>query len=202
MSDYEKAPDRIWLQHYGRDYRDGWSWCWHEIGEAELDETEYVRADLQPSEPVADGGLLDAIRHWLEKYGDRTDKTIGEIGAERLLRGCLYLNPPSREPEGMTHATRWDLHLADEHGDITVRKFDPAKDKAIPVWIGAAPPESREREAMEGVTAYQCTNGDLYILTNANLVGAVHHFYQPFPEHAEQFGPLKTLTILEGAEDE
>ena len=62
-------------------------------------------------------------------------------------------------------------------------------------------PPSRDREALEGVTVYQCTNGDLYILTNENLVGAVHHFYQPFPEHAEQFGPLKPLTIL-GAEDE
>ena len=67
--------------------------------------------------------------------------------------------------------------------------------------INALNPPSRDREALEGVTVYQCTNGDLYILTNENLVGAVHHFYQPFPEHAEQFGPLKPLTIL-GAEDE
>ena len=49
---------------------------------------------------------------------------------------------------------------------------------------------------LKGVTAYQCINGDLYILTNANLVGAVHHFYRHFPEHAEQFGPLRLLTIL------
>jgi hypothetical protein len=72
------------------------------------------------------------------------------------------------------------------------------KPKYLPGYPKATP---AVREALTGVTAYQCLNGDLYIVTDENLIGAVHHFYRRFPEHTEQFGPLKPLTILsEGGE--
>ena len=119
--------------------------------------------------------------------------------ADKAEAELLALREPS-EPVGW----RWYCPGCESggHGNTEPTHCPDCMEKGVvtrPLYLN---PPSREREAMEGVTAYQCTNGDLYILTNANLVGAVHHFYQPFPEHAEQFGPLKTLTILEGAEDE
>ena len=57
---------------------------------------------------------------------------------------------------------------------------------------------------VKGVVAYQTENGDLYIITNENMVGAVHHFYAAFPEHKEWYGELKPLTLTyatEGVED-
>ncbi|MFO8152187.1 hypothetical protein [Thioalkalivibrio sp.] len=42
MSD---APKRIWLQMDGPSEYD-WTWASHEIGEPDIEEVEYVRADL------------------------------------------------------------------------------------------------------------------------------------------------------------
>jgi len=119
---------------------------------------------LQPSGPVGERDRLGpgtglAVGIMRVRNKGTAVRVIGLHPSVKDGDHGIYLNPPSREPEGMTYATRWDLHLADEHGDITVRKFDPAKDKAIPVWIGAAPPESREREVLEALKelAAHCT---------------------------------------------
>jgi hypothetical protein len=40
------GPTRIWLQPLTEDHRDGWTWCWHEIGEADAPDIAYVRADV------------------------------------------------------------------------------------------------------------------------------------------------------------
>jgi hypothetical protein len=40
------GPTRIWLQPLTEDHRDGWTWCWHEIGEADAPDIAYVRVDV------------------------------------------------------------------------------------------------------------------------------------------------------------
>ncbi len=42
-----KTPDRIWLQPTTDPYDRGgeWTWCWHEVGEGDIPDVEYVRAD-------------------------------------------------------------------------------------------------------------------------------------------------------------
>ena len=55
------APERIWLQPETKDYRDGWTWCWHEIDEHDV---AYLRADIAEAalrEQIA-GELEDAAR--------------------------------------------------------------------------------------------------------------------------------------------
>ena len=54
MSDERRAgiaegPERIWLQRISEDYKDGWTWCWHDVGECEDPDVEYVRADIAGS---------------------------------------------------------------------------------------------------------------------------------------------------------
>ena len=107
---------------------------------------------LKSPQPEREREVLESIRI----YGSDTlsGRVDGPEDAE-WYRGAVvemtrraFLGEPvaQREPEGMTYATRWDLLLADHHGELTVRRFDP-KRNAIPVWIGTAPKPEREREA-------------------------------------------------------
>ena len=104
-----------------------------------------------PPQPERDREVLESIRI----YGSDTlsGRVDGPEDAE-WYRGAVvemtrraFLGEPvaQREPEGMTYATRWDLLLADQHGELTVRRFDP-KRNAIPVWIGTAPKPEREHK--------------------------------------------------------
>ena len=117
-------------------------------------DVEWQPLYLKSPQPERDREVLESIRI----YGSDTlsGRVDGPEDAE-WYRGAVvemtrraFLGGPvaRREPEGMTYATRWDLLLADHHGELTVRRFDP-KRNAIPVWIGTAPQPEREREAIE-----------------------------------------------------
>ena len=54
MPEIKQAPDRIWLQPAPNtgDYRFDATWHWEPIGEPDMEEVEYVRADLQRPTPA------------------------------------------------------------------------------------------------------------------------------------------------------
>jgi len=57
------APGRIWLQPDGQAHDIGeWTWCWHEVGESEIPDVEYVRADL------AAATLDQEVARWKHRY--------------------------------------------------------------------------------------------------------------------------------------
>ena len=83
MSEPTKGPERIWLQRLSEDYKDGWTWCWHDVGECEDPDVEYIRADAareliaseieaRAAKFEADGWLVDAednreVADWLRR---------------------------------------------------------------------------------------------------------------------------------------
>ncbi|MEX1185296.1 MAG: hypothetical protein WEA80_01740 [Gemmatimonadaceae bacterium] len=93
-----EAPERIWLQPTTVPYDRGgeWTWCWHEIGEGDIPDVEYVRADRAPvgatrEEPChnctpeeREHGNCPCVQRevgkWLESL---TSATGGEIDHER-----------------------------------------------------------------------------------------------------------------------
>ena len=54
MAERTEAPERIWLQPGCGDQGYGFnaSWHWEPIGEADIEEVEYVRVDLQRPTPA------------------------------------------------------------------------------------------------------------------------------------------------------
>ena len=46
MTSETRGPERVWLQCMAEDYKDGWTWCWHDVGECEDPDVEYIRADI------------------------------------------------------------------------------------------------------------------------------------------------------------
>jgi len=166
MDEIRPAPERIWLQPGCGDQGYGFdaTWHWEPIGEADIEEVEYVRADIQRStpeqEPVGYGPA--SLGNDLQNMRDRKIR-MEQIGitANRVYEDdtMLFTHPPTVEQEpvgrlifeaqtGLYAHSRFPRYT---HGMDAVI---PACDKVVPVYLspqresGGQEAGSRDPDAM------------------------------------------------------
>jgi hypothetical protein len=114
MKARETAPERIWLQCISPNRFD-WTWHSEPIGEDELEEVEYVRADLtEPGEPfhltseriapdaVEDVEAVLRTAEWIRDEADEDPEQIAKITrGVAMVRGWLkaLLSEPGDDSE-------------------------------------------------------------------------------------------------------
>lgn len=95
----KSVPERIWLQHPNTNGND-WTWCHHPTGDEP--ESEYVRADLSPS-----NAALAICETMLTLYSASGEWLNDEQGASRVWRMLQVVNGAPR-----SEGERWAVDEA------------------------------------------------------------------------------------------